>query len=49
MEAVLLAGGLRTRISEETSLKPKLMVEIGGRPITQRTRGQGDGEINTHV
>jgi len=36
-------------ISEETSLKPKLMVEIGGRPITQRTRGQGDGEINTHV
>ncbi len=33
MKAVLLAGGLGTRISEETSLKPKPMVEIGGRPI----------------
>lgn len=33
MKAVLLAGGLGTRISEETALKPKPMVEIGGRPI----------------
>jgi glucose-1-phosphate cytidylyltransferase len=33
MKAVLLAGGLGTRISEETQLKPKPMVEIGGRPI----------------
>jgi len=33
MQAVLLAGGLGTRISEETHLKPKPMVEIGGRPI----------------
>ena len=33
MKAVLLAGGLGTRISEETSLRPKPMVEIGGRPI----------------
>jgi glucose-1-phosphate cytidylyltransferase len=33
MKAVLLAGGLGTRISEETHLKPKPMVEIGGRPI----------------
>jgi glucose-1-phosphate cytidylyltransferase len=33
MKAVILAGGLGTRISEETSLKPKPMVEIGGRPI----------------
>ena len=33
MKAVILAGGLGTRISEETHLKPKLMVEIGGRPI----------------
>lgn len=33
MKAVLLAGGLGTRISEETSIKPKPMVEIGGRPI----------------
>jgi glucose-1-phosphate cytidylyltransferase len=33
MKAVILAGGLGTRISEETSLKPKPMVEVGGRPI----------------
>src|SRR6476619_1517782 len=33
MKAVLLAGGLGTRISEETVLRPKPMVEIGGRPI----------------
>jgi len=33
MKAVLLAGGLGTRISEETNLKPKPMVEIGGMPI----------------
>lgn len=33
MKTVLLAGGLGTRISEETSLRPKPMVEIGGRPI----------------
>ncbi|MEK7989614.1 MAG: glucose-1-phosphate cytidylyltransferase [Thiotrichaceae bacterium] len=33
MQAVILAGGLGTRLSEETSLKPKPMVEIGGRPM----------------
>ncbi len=33
MKAVILAGGLGTRISEETNLKPKPMIEIGGRPI----------------
>ena len=33
MKAVILAGGLGTRLSEETSLKPKPMVEIGGMPI----------------
>lgn len=33
MKAVILAGGYGTRISEETHLKPKPMVEIGGRPI----------------
>jgi glucose-1-phosphate cytidylyltransferase len=33
MKAVILAGGLGTRISEETELRPKPMVEIGGRPI----------------
>ncbi len=33
MKAVILAGGLGTRISEETSIKPKPMIEIGGKPI----------------
>jgi len=33
VKAVILAGGLGTRISEETQVKPKPMVEIGGRPI----------------
>lgn len=33
MKAVILAGGLGTRLSEETTLKPKPMVEIGGLPI----------------
>ena len=33
MKAVILAGGLGTRISEETHLKPKPMIEIGGLPI----------------
>lgn len=33
MKAVLLAGGLGTRIAEETSVRPKPMVEIGGKPI----------------
>ncbi len=33
MKAVILAGGLGSRLSEETSVRPKPMVEIGGRPI----------------
>ena len=33
MKAVILAGGLGTRLSEETALRPKPMVEIGGKPI----------------
>lgn len=33
MQAVILAGGMGSRLSEETSLKPKPLVEIGGRPI----------------
>ena len=33
MKTVILAGGLGTRLSEETTLKPKPMVEIGGKPI----------------
>ena len=35
MKLVILAGGLGTRISEESHLKPKPMIEIGGRPILQ--------------
>lgn len=33
MKAIILAGGLGTRLSEETSLRPKPMIEIGGKPI----------------
>ena len=33
MKSVILAGGLGTRISEETHLKPKPMIEIGGKPV----------------
>src|SRR5271169_399095 len=33
MKVVLLAGGLGTRIGEETYLRPKPMIEVGGRPI----------------
>ncbi|MDX2228715.1 MAG: glucose-1-phosphate cytidylyltransferase [Leptolyngbyaceae cyanobacterium bins.349] len=33
MKAVILAGGLGTRLSEETAIKPKPMVEIGGQPV----------------
>ena len=33
MKAVILAGGMGTRLSEETYIKPKPMIEIGGKPI----------------
>jgi len=33
MKVVILAGGFGTRLSEETDIKPKPMVEIGGKPI----------------
>jgi glucose-1-phosphate cytidylyltransferase len=33
MKAVILAGGVGSRISEESHLRPKPMIEIGGRPI----------------
>jgi glucose-1-phosphate cytidylyltransferase len=33
MKVVILAGGLGTRMSEETDLRPKPMVEIGGKPV----------------
>lgn len=33
MKAIILAGGLGTRISEETAIRPKPMIEIGGKPV----------------
>ena len=33
MQAVILAGGLGTRLGEETAIRPKPMIEIGGMPI----------------
>ena len=33
MKIVILAGGLGTRLSEETDLKPKPMIEVGGQPL----------------
>src|SRR5205809_8036696 len=33
MKVVILAGGMGTRLSEETEMKPKPMVEVGGRPL----------------
>ena len=33
MKVLLLAGGYGTRLSEETDIKPKPMIEIGGQPI----------------
>ena len=35
MKAVILAGGFDTRISEETNLKPKAIIEIGGNQATK--------------
>src|SRR5450432_1905625 len=49
MKVVILAGGMGTRLSEETDLKPKPMVEIGGRPllwhIMQHYSGYGFNEF----
>lgn len=50
MKAMILAGGYGTRISEETSLRPKPMVEIGGRPILWHImRHYADHGINEFI
>ncbi len=50
MKAVLLAGGLGTRLSEETHLKPKPMVEIGGKPVLWHImKGYSSHGINEFV
>ena len=38
MKTIILAGGFGTRISEESHLKPKPMIEIGGMPMHATTR-----------
>ena len=49
LEAVILAGGLGTRISEETILRPKPMVEIGGMPILWHTENLFHHGINEFI
>jgi glucose-1-phosphate cytidylyltransferase len=50
MKAVILAGGFGTRMSEETQLRPKPMVEIGGKPILWHImKIYSAGEINDFV
>ena len=46
MKALILAGGLGTRISEESVDKPKPMIEIGGRPILCERSSSGCMERN---
>lgn len=50
MKAVILAGGMGTRISEESHLKPKPMIEIGGKPILWHIMKMYSGyEINDFI
>ena len=46
MKVVILAGGLGTRLSEETRLIPKPMVEIGGKPILWHMRRATGGNMS---
>ena len=47
MKAVILAGGLGTRISEESHLLPKPMIEIGRKPMLFRDRRQSSFFLNS--
>ena len=48
MKVVILAGGFGTRLSEETHLRPKPMVEIGGKPILWHIMKKYENYISYH-